>query len=127
MLYLKFASPPASDKKFYPRNSFLLRFLPAMAVWGLVTGAFSPFFNVYFSQHFRMPVERIGAVFSVSQFSQVLAILAAPVVYRKFGLVAGIVYMQLATALALAGLAVLPRGFGSRGNVCRIHVISVDE
>jgi MFS family permease len=108
MLYLKFASPPASDKKFYPRNSFLLRFLPAMAVWGLVTGAFSPFFNVYFSQHFRMPVERIGAVFSVSQFSQVLAILAAPVVYRKFGLVAGIVYMQLATALALAGLAVLP-------------------
>jgi len=108
MLHLKFASPPAPDKKFYPRNPFLLRFLPAMAVWGLVTGAFSPFFNVYFSQHFRMPVGSIGAVFSVGQLSQVLAILVAPVVYRRFGLVAGIVYMQLATALTLAGLAIVP-------------------
>lgn len=108
LLFVKFASSPAPDKKFYPHNSFLLRFLPAMAVWGFVTGSFSPFFNVYFSQHFRMPVGKIGLVFSVAQFSQVLAILAAPVVYRKLGLVSGIVYMQLATALALVGLAALP-------------------
>jgi MFS family permease len=108
MVGLKFASLPTPDRKFYPRNSFLLRFLPAMAAWGLVTGAFSPFFNVYFSQQFRMPVGRIGAVFSVGQFAQVLAILGAPLMYRRFGLVVGIVYMQLATALALAGLAVIP-------------------
>ncbi len=55
-----------------------------------------------------MPVSRIGIVFSVAQLSQVLAILLAPVIYRKYGLVTGIMYTQLAAALALGCLAVVP-------------------
>jgi len=52
-----------------------------------------------------VPVPRIGVVFSLAQLSQVLAVLLAPLIYRKFGLVTGIIYTQLATALALACLA----------------------
>jgi predicted MFS family arabinose efflux permease len=50
-------------------------------------------------------MKQIGTIFSVSQLSQVLAILAAPMVFRKFGLVTGIVYTQVAAALALGCLA----------------------
>jgi MFS family permease len=103
---LKFNSaPPVLEKKTYRLNSFLCRFLPALAVWSIVTGMFSPFANVYFSQHLRVPLEHIGTIFSVSQFSQVIAILFAPLIFKKFGLVAGIMYTQIATALALFGLA----------------------
>ncbi len=102
---LRLASAPAPEKTLYPRNPFLLRYLPAVALWTLAVGAFSPFFNVYFAQHFRMPMKQIGTIFSVSQLSQVLAILAAPMVFRKFGLVTGIVYTQVAAALALGCLA----------------------
>jgi predicted MFS family arabinose efflux permease len=105
---LRFTHTPAPEKKFYHLNPFLRRYLPAIAIWTLATGAFSPFANVYFSQYLRMPVERIGAVFSASQFSQVIAILAAPLIFRKFGLIAGIMYMQIATAVALGCLSVVP-------------------
>lgn len=105
--YLRFAPTPAPEKKIYVRNPFLLRFLPAIAAWSLVTGAFGPFFNVYFSQHLRLPVKQTGMVFSISQISTVLAVLAAPVAFRKFGLVTGIMYTQIATAVALGCLAVV--------------------
>lgn len=104
---LRFTHTPAPERKFYHLNPFLRRYLPAIAVWSLATGAFSPFANVYFAQHLRMPMERIGTVFSASQFSQVVAILAAPLIFRKFGLIAGIMYMQIATAVALCGLSIV--------------------
>ena len=76
-------------------------------MWSLAIGAVSPFFNAYLSQHLRMPVQQVGTTFSVSQFSQVLAVLVAPIVFRKFGLVTGIMYTQIATAVGLAALAVV--------------------
>jgi predicted MFS family arabinose efflux permease len=96
------------EKKLYPRNPFLFRFLPAIAIWALVTGSFSPFFNAYFSQYLRMPVKQIGIVFSFSNITQVIAILATPVIFRRLGLVPGIMYMQIATAISLALLAAAP-------------------
>jgi MFS family permease len=105
---LKFTPIPARERKFWPRNPFLFRFLPAIAIWSLATGAFSPFANAYFAQRLHMPAQRIGMVFSGSQLSQVVAMLAAPKVFRRFGLVSGIVYTQVATALALGCLAVGP-------------------
>lgn len=105
---LKLTPVPAAERKLYPRNPFLLRYLPAIAMWAIVTGSFSPFFNVYFSQHIRMPVENIGAVFSASNISQVIAVLAAPAILRKFGLVTGTMYMQIATAIGFVFLAVAP-------------------
>lgn len=105
---LHFTSAPTKEKKLYLRNPFLLRYLPAIAVWSLALGAFGPFANAYLSQHLRMPVHQIGSIFSLSQLSQLLAVLAAPIVFRQLGLVTGIVYMQIATALGLACLAAAP-------------------
>jgi MFS family permease len=105
---LSLPSPAVAEKRFYPRNPFLLRFLPAIALWSLASGMVIPFFNAYFSRHLRMPLTTIGMVFSGSQLAQVLAILLAPAVFRKFGLIAGIVYMQLAAALMLGCLAAGP-------------------
>ena len=53
-------------------NPFLLRFLPAMAVWSLVTGAFPPFAAVYFVHHLGLSLQRVGTVFSFSQLVQLL-------------------------------------------------------
>lgn len=105
---LRFVAAPARERNIYPRNPFLLSYLPAIALWSLAVGAFSPFFNAYFSQHLHMPVGEIGTMFSASQFSQLLAILAAPLVFRRFGLVTGIMYTQIATAIGLACLAAAP-------------------
>jgi predicted MFS family arabinose efflux permease len=107
-LRLRLAPVPAAERKLYPRNPFLLRYLPAIGMWALVTGSFSPFFNVYFSQHLKMPVENIGLVFSASNIAQVIAILGAPFILRKFGLVSGTMCMQIATAISLAFLAAAP-------------------
>jgi predicted MFS family arabinose efflux permease len=85
-------------------HPFLRRFLPAIAIWSLVTGSFMPFANVYFAKHLQMPLPQIGFVFSISQIMQVAAVLLAPLVFRRFGLVTGIIYMQVATAAALASL-----------------------
>lgn len=86
-------------------SPFLLRYLPAIAVWSLVTGSFSPFANVYFSRHLQMSLPQVGTIFSLSQLVQVVAVLLAPLVFRRWGLVSGIVYMQCATALCLLTLS----------------------
>jgi MFS family permease len=99
---------PTREKKLYPRNPFLLRFLLAIALWSLVTGSLGPFFNVYFSHYLHMSVPRIGLVFSAAQLSQVFAILLAPFIYKRFGIITGIMYTQIATALALGCMATVP-------------------
>jgi MFS family permease len=102
---LRFTPSPIPEKRTYPRNPFLLRFLPVIAVWSLAAGAFTPFHTVYFSQYLHLRLERIGIVTSISQITQALAILAAPFFVKRYGLVSGIVYMQLATAISLGWLA----------------------
>jgi predicted MFS family arabinose efflux permease len=102
---LRFAPVPAAEKKLYQRNPFVLRFLAATAAWTLVAGAFSPFFNAYCAQHLRMPLGQIGVVFAAAQLSSMIAILAAPFLFRKVGLVTGIMYTQVGAAVALACLA----------------------
>lgn len=102
-LKLDLATTP--ERRHYPRNRFVFRFLPAVAAWSFATGAFSPFFNAYFARNLRMPVERIGAVFAGAQLIQVLAIIVAPLIFRRFGLVNGIMYTQFACAGSLGWLA----------------------
>jgi predicted MFS family arabinose efflux permease len=92
----------------YPRSSFVLRFLIAVAVLNIATAAFNPFASAYFSRYLKMPVESIGLVFSGSQLAQVVAILLSPLILKKFGLVWGIVYMELAAGISLATLAAGP-------------------
>jgi hypothetical protein len=103
------APAAAAGTRIYPRGPFLLRFLAPFALWNLATGSFNPFFNAYFARlHF--PVERIGLIFSGAQLTQVITLLLAPLVIARAGLVGGIVWMMMATALGLAGLSVEPPG-----------------
>jgi MFS family permease len=108
-LRLKAETAAAPGARIYPRGPFLWRFLAAFAVWHLATGAFNPFNNLYLAK-LNFSVADIGKVFSLSQLVQVVAVLFAPVVIRRFGLVNGIVWMMGATALTLAGLATEPLG-----------------
>jgi predicted MFS family arabinose efflux permease len=98
------AAPAPSERKLHRPSPIVLRFLIAMLVWNLGTGVFNPFSSVFFAR-MRMPVERIGYVFSSSQLAQVVAILCAPFAFRRFGTVRAIWGMELATALGLVALA----------------------
>jgi MFS family permease len=86
-------------------SSFVFRFLAASAVWSLVIGSFGPFASVYFARILKMPLPHIGIVFSLSQLLQVAGVLCAPFIFKKCGLVAGVMYMQITTAIFLVGLA----------------------
>ena len=86
-------------------HPFLLRFLPSMALWTAVLASFTPFANVYLSRDLAIPLSKIGVIFSVAQVIQFCMGLLSPVIFRRFGLVNGIVATQLATALAMACLA----------------------
>ncbi|MGD0667991.1 MAG: MFS transporter [Bryobacteraceae bacterium] len=105
--YLKVSGPPPERAKVYPRSRFLFRYLAAFAVWNLATGSFNPFHNVYFA-HLRFSAQRIGTVFSGSQVVQLAGVLMAPAIFRKAGLVTGIVWMMAATAIGLARLSTQP-------------------
>ncbi len=109
--HLTFHSATPRRERGWVRNPFLFRFLPVIAIWSLVTNAFAPFFNVYFSQYIHLPIPKIGLVFAISQLSQVLAILFTPLIFRKFGLVTGIVYSRSPRPIALGALA------GVRGTI----------
>jgi len=101
---VKIRPAPAADRKLHRPSPILIRFLAAIFVWNLATGLFNPFRNVFFVR-MHMPVANIGYVFSSAQLAQVIALLAAPLVFRRFGLTRGISGMQLATGVALLALA----------------------
>jgi predicted MFS family arabinose efflux permease len=100
--------PPEGGEagRVYPRSPLLWRFLAAIALWSLAMGLFNPFFNTYFAHHLNVGVGQVGTVFSIGQVSQVAAMLTAPWILRRIGLVPGIAWMQAAAGVSLAILAV---------------------
>jgi len=86
-------------------QSFLLRFLPSMAIWTAVLAAFTPFANVYLAQNLKFPLTQVGLIFAASQVCQFLLGLMTPWLFRRTGLLRGIVLTQVATAAALLCLA----------------------
>jgi hypothetical protein len=86
-------------------HSFLLRFLPVLALWATIEAAFTPFSNIYLSRQLHTPLTRIGLIFSAAQVLQLCMGLLAPVVFRLLGLINGIVTIQVAIALALGAMA----------------------
>jgi MFS family permease len=86
-------------------NSFLRRFFITFAIWNIALGAFTPFSNLYLAREFNISLGHIGAIYSASQTLQVIAILAAPLLFRRIGTIGGVTCVQLATAVALFALA----------------------
>lgn len=104
---------PASDTQpargrwihLWKSHSFLIRYLPLMALWSAVLAAFTPFANVYLSRDLHIPLERIGLTFSAIQAVQLCMGLLTPLMFRLLGLVNGIVATQLLAAFSLAFMA----------------------
>jgi len=114
----KSESSKKSWRQTWRLHPFLLRFLPAMALWTAVLASFAPFANVYLSRDLAIPLSRIGLIFSVAQVIQFCMGLLSPVIFRRFGLVNGIVATQLATALAMA----CPAGTYNRGLAVALYL-----
>jgi len=94
-----------SLRKRWMPHPFLLRYLPAMALWTTVIAAFTPFANVYLSKNLHVPISHIGLIFSVAQIVQFCVGLLTPVLFRRLGMVPAIVVTQVATAVSLGCLA----------------------
>ena len=112
VLRLEMPAPPREEQTVQPErrrrwmpHPFLLRYLPAMALWTAVITAFTPFANVYLAKDLHVPMLRIGLIFSVAQVVQFFVGLLTPVLFRRLGIVVGIVATQIATAVTLGCLA----------------------
>ena len=110
--------PPLTQRKFRRPSPLLARFLFAMLIWNLGTGLFNPFRSVFFARQIHMALQQIGYVFSWSQVLQVGAILVAPRIFRRFGLMRSISGMELATAVTLVGLAAVTGPLGAAVAYC---------
>lgn len=84
------------------RDPFLRRFLPCMALWSSLLGAFTPFAAVYFSQQRHVSLSHVGLIISASQLAQLLGGLLVPMVERGMGMIKGVVIAQSATGILLA-------------------------
>ena len=99
------ARPIAPPRPASLSSPAVRRILPAVALWGLVGGSFFPFGNVFLTVHLRLPLHSVGTVFSASQLCQVVAVLCAPLVFRRMGVPAGVFTMQMATSVCFLLLA----------------------
>lgn len=107
-LPLQESGPEAGhEKRRWRVNPFLLRFLPSMALWTAVLAAFAPFANVYLAKDLHLSMARIGLIFSVSQVLQLCVGQVTPWLFRRLGLVRGIVATQVATGAAMGLLAIV--------------------
>jgi MFS family permease len=86
-------------------DPFLLRFLPIMALWSAVLTAFTPYANVYLTRDLHITMTRIGLIFTAVQLVQFAMGLCAPLLFRKLGLMNGVMATQVAAAVVLTVLA----------------------
>ena len=112
-LFMRLEPVDRSAGRHYPRGPFIWRFLAALALINLATGAFNPFANAYFSQYLKMRVDQIGLIFSGGQIAQVIAIVLSPILIRRLGLVWGIVSMEIAAGVSLLFLSTGPAPIGA--------------
>jgi len=89
--------PPSADRRLFVFHPFLLRFLPAFAVWSIVTGSFIPFAPIFFQKQLGISLQHVGVIFSASELVQFCAVLLIPFLYRRIGVTSGILMAQLTT------------------------------
>jgi predicted MFS family arabinose efflux permease len=105
---LKITAPQSTNRKSYPRSSFVLCFLVALFVWTAVTSSINTFFAPYLSRQVHLSTAQIGNVFSIGQLIQVASVLSAPLMVGRLGERRFIPLTILASACMLIGLAIGP-------------------
>lgn len=98
-------SLPAPGARVRIIHPYLCRFLPAFLLWNVVTGSFPLFGAVYLQKILGLPLGRLGGVFAASQLMQFIAVLAAPLLFRRTGLSGGVSLAQVVTAGLLVAIA----------------------
>jgi predicted MFS family arabinose efflux permease len=78
--------------------------LPAFAIWSIVTGSFAPFAPVFFQKQLGVSLQHVGVIFSASELVQFCAVLLVPFLYRRIGVIAGILLAQSITGAAVFSL-----------------------
>lgn len=95
-------SPGARPRIIHP---YLYRFMPAFLLWNVVTCSFPLFGAVYLQKFLGLPLGRLGGIFAASQLMQFIAVLGAPLLFRRTGIGGGVSLAQVATAVLLVSLA----------------------
>lgn len=109
ILKLRLSAPErTASRRIRVFHPFLLWFLPSFVVWNIVTGSFPPFAAVFLRQHLGIALPHVGVMFSIAQLLQFTSVLLAPLLYRKWGRIAGVGIAQLATAGVLVCMALTP-------------------
>jgi predicted MFS family arabinose efflux permease len=105
----------SKERKLYPNNPLLWRFLLVIGMFSLGTGAFNSLYGPFLSSVGKLSVDRIGSVFAVSQLVQVVAIMVGGIAVRKLGFNTAIGWSFVATAAALFWLGFGPAGLAAAG------------
>ncbi|HXJ39145.1 MAG TPA: MFS transporter [Bryobacteraceae bacterium] len=111
-LLLRTSAPMSeSHSRVYPRGVFIVSFLGAILIWNLATSMINPFLSAYFVRIAGLTTPQIGVLFSFGQAAQVVAVLAAPFMLKRLGVIPGIIGMQVATAVSALIFALQPTGW----------------
>ena len=86
-------------------SSFLIRFLVVAAVWNFAMGFFTPFATVYLSRRLGLSFSDVAQIYTVAGIFQIAAVLLAPLLYRRAGLIPGIALTQMVTGIMLLCLS----------------------
>jgi MFS family permease len=105
--------PVGKPKRLF--HPFLFQFLPGYILWSVVIGSFPMFGAVYLQNQLHVPLVKLGTVFSASELLQFIAVLRAPLLFRRLGTNRGVAIAQAGSALFLASLAVNTSGTISIG------------
>lgn len=97
----------SSSTTIFPRSAYLWRFLAPVAAWSFALGIFSPFLAVFLTKRFHLALPQVGTMFSLSQFLQVVSVLGAPHIFRRYGTLKGVTVSQLGAAVALVAFATM--------------------
>ncbi len=89
------------------RRRFVRLLLPGFLI-SLGAGQVIPFLNVYIQFRFGLELAGINAVFAVTSFGTVLAILVQPALARRFGKIGSVVLVQMASIPFLVVLGFSP-------------------
>jgi len=96
---------PASTATRLRASNYLWRFLPPIAAWSFGLGVVSPFLSVYLTKNLHLDLPQVGSMFSLSQFLQMVSVLAAPHIFRRWGTLPTVTLSQVATSISLFGFA----------------------
>jgi MFS family permease len=92
---------PSQHSKPFFLHPYLLKFLPAFAIWSIVTGSFAPFAPIFFQKQLGFSLQHVGGIFSASELVQFCAVLLVPFLFRAIGITAGMLAAQLTAGVSI--------------------------